>query len=240
MDIENFGLNHIPDSLLESLGNVGDVDDTFNPLYFDYNSLTNFDDFNLDDSSFNLNNTSDNEVFDFLDNYAGPNDPTTTVPLFLPSAAAPSQPTLNAGQSDNNDELPNACSDDSPTNDLTDVLSAEFSSFAPTAQILRNPLLPTQAVRKRAPKRTLNPAQLQTMKEAKAAKQQLLLSVKADVVKLLEEQEEKISSLAETHSVSVEVIKRMFSTVSELKKRKAARRMQTLIHIKAQEVNASE
>ncbi|KAJ3769673.1 hypothetical protein FB446DRAFT_706043 [Lentinula raphanica] len=45
------------------------------------------------------------------------------------------------------------------------------------------------------------------MKEGKAVKQKLLQLVKAEVVKLLEEHEEKISSLAATHSVSVEVIK---------------------------------
>ncbi|KAJ3830821.1 hypothetical protein F5878DRAFT_648189, partial [Lentinula raphanica] len=70
-------------------------------------------------------------------------------------------------------------------------------------------------------------------------KRQLLELVKAEVVKLLEEHEEKISSLAETHSVSVEVVKRMFSVASDYKHKRAAGRMQTLIHIKAQEINAN-
>ncbi|KAJ3730334.1 hypothetical protein C8R42DRAFT_637106 [Lentinula raphanica] len=229
MNLNEFGEGEVQNMLWSIPSNTGDP---FDPMNFDYTSMTNFDDFNLDNIASNTDDA-------FANLFADPNDP----PLFLPSPSSP-----NLDQSSTNDSVStesiepssasttaNGFSTDTPN----DILSDGFFSFAPTAQIHRNPLLPTQAVRQRAPKCTLNAAQIHTMNEAKAAKRQLLQTVKVEVMKLLEEHEEKISSLAETHSVSVDLIKRMYSTASDYKHKRAAGRMQTLIHIKAQEINAS-
>ncbi|KAF9058596.1 hypothetical protein BDP27DRAFT_1432503 [Rhodocollybia butyracea] len=113
------------------------------------------------------------------------------------------------------------------------------SSFQPASHAERNPLLPTQAVRARPSKRQLDPVQARTMNEAKAAKQALALLVKKDVIRLLEDQEERVASLADKHSVTIDYIKRLITTTSGLKRKRAPGRMQALVHIKAQEVNAS-
>lgn len=111
------------------------------------------------------------------------------------------------------------------------------SSFQPTLHAERNPLLPTQALRARPPKRHLDPVQARTMNEAKAAKQAMTLLVKQDVIRLVEDYEERIASLAQNHSVTVEYVKRLITTASDLKRKRAPGRMQTLVHLKAQEVN---
>ncbi|KAF9068749.1 hypothetical protein BDP27DRAFT_1184302, partial [Rhodocollybia butyracea] len=109
----------------------------------------------------------------------------------------------------------------------------------PTSHAQRNPLLPTQAVRTRPPKRQLDPAQARTMNEAKAAKQAMAMLVKQDVVRLVEDYEENVANLAKKHSVSIEYVKRLITTASDLKRKRAPGRIQALVHIKAQEVNAS-
>lgn len=120
------------------------------------------------------------------------------------------------------------------------TLSDSFLSFHPTTHAAKNPLLPTQSVRPRAAKRTLNSAQSYTMNEAKAAKQQKAMLLKQDLVLLLEDYEAKIDALAQKHSTKVEHVKRLATTVSGLKNKRAPGRMQTLLHLKAQEVNSGE
>lgn len=76
------------------------------------------------------------------------------------------------------------------------------------------------------------------MNEAKAAKQAMAMLVKQDVVGLVESYEENIANLAQKHSVSIEYVKRLITTASDLKGKRAPGRIQALVHIKAQEVNA--
>ncbi|KAF9028409.1 hypothetical protein BDP27DRAFT_1153106, partial [Rhodocollybia butyracea] len=63
--------------------------------------------------------------------------------------------------------------------------------------------------------------------------------VKQDVIRLLEDHEERVASLADKHSFTLDYIKRLITTTSGLKRKRAPGRMQALVHIKAQEVNAS-
>lgn len=76
------------------------------------------------------------------------------------------------------------------------------------------------------------------MNEAKAAKQAMAMLVKQDVIRLVEDYEEKIANLAQKHSINVEYVKRLITTASDLRRKRAPGRVQALVHIKAQEVNA--
>ncbi|KAF9045876.1 hypothetical protein BDP27DRAFT_1434558 [Rhodocollybia butyracea] len=135
-------------------------------------------------------------------------------------------------QSDKNTD--STAAENPPTN-------KDFSSisFQPTSHAQQNPLLPTQAVHTRPPKRQLDPAQACTMNEAKAAKQAMAMLVKQNVVRLIEDYEENIANLAKKHSVRIEYMKHLITTASNLKRKRAPGRIQALVHIKAQEVNAS-
>lgn len=123
----------------------------------------------------------------------------------------------------------------------TRALSKSFSAFEPTTHATHNPLLPTQSIQSRLPRQyNLTAAQSRSLNDAKADKARLAMLLKQDVVKLLEEYEANIATLADNHHVDVERVKRLVTTVSELKNKRAPGRMQTLLHLKAQEVNASK
>ncbi|KAJ3830797.1 hypothetical protein F5878DRAFT_668351, partial [Lentinula raphanica] len=171
MNLNVLGMDGAQDLLWNASKNTDDnTDDPFDPMNFDYSTLNNFDDLDFGSISFDTSNSLDNM-------FAGLDD-TPASPLFLPSP-----PSLDLDQSFNNDDSNDDSNDFTkpssttlknanglPADTPTDTLSDGFLSFASTAQIHRNPLLPTQAVRQHAPKRTLNAAQIQTMNAAKAAK----------------------------------------------------------------------
>ncbi|KAF9077304.1 hypothetical protein BDP27DRAFT_1413728 [Rhodocollybia butyracea] len=118
------------------------------------------------------------------------------------------------------------------------ITKPTFLSFEPTTHAQRNPLLPTQSVRAR-PKRKLDPVQARTMNEAKAEKQRLAMLARDDILKLAMEFEENIKGLAEKHSVTVEYLKGLMSMASKYKRKRAAGRMQALIHLKGKEINST-
>ncbi|KAE9407452.1 hypothetical protein BT96DRAFT_933486 [Gymnopus androsaceus JB14] len=113
------------------------------------------------------------------------------------------------------------------------------ASFLLSSHVERNPLLPTQTVRVHPPKKTLTTAQAQTMNAAKAEKAKRAMLLKTDVIKLFDEHEEKIANLAKVHSVKPEYLKRLLTTASTLKRKRATGRIQALVHIKAQEENST-
>ncbi|KAJ3748068.1 hypothetical protein DFH05DRAFT_1522492 [Lentinula detonsa] len=215
-------------------------------------------DFDINDPMFDFD--IDDPMFDFMDQAGdvGPGISESLLPglytspcmQHLLSPSPENAPALNAGNtnihlgdsvtSDPVSASPsisvlNASNNDSPTN--PHVLSDRFTSFQPTIHASQNPLFPTQSVRPRAAKRTLDPAQSYTMNEAKAAKQQKAMLLKQDLILLLEDYEAKIEALSEKHSTKVKYIKHLATTVSGLKNKRAPGRMQVLLHIKAQEVN---
>lgn len=77
------------------------------------------------------------------------------------------------------------------------------------------------------------------MNEAKAEKQRLAMLARDDVLKLAMEFEENIAGLAQKHSVTVEYLKNLMSMASKFKRKRAAGRMQALVHLKAKEINPS-
>ncbi|KAJ3717528.1 hypothetical protein C8R42DRAFT_724442 [Lentinula raphanica] len=115
--------------------------------------------------------------------------------------------------------------------------SAPFPTYRPTTHAERNPLLPTQEVQQRPPKRTLTTAQIRSMQEGKAAKQRQNLLLKADIVDLLEKHEQAIEELASKYSVEADYIKKLIIPVSKMKEKKAVGRGQALIYLKGKEVN---